>query len=50
MYKGESILCHRKVPGGPVKRFGRYVENTGEALPERTNAETTNGPSSCDLR
>lgn len=33
-----------------VKRFGRYVERTGEAIPERTDAETTNGPSRRDLR
>jgi hypothetical protein len=49
MYKGESILCHRSARR-PVKRFGRYVERTGEAIPERTNAETTDGPSSRDLR
>ena len=38
-----------KVPERPVKRFGRYVERTGEAIPERTDAETTDGPSGRDL-
>lgn len=43
------MLCHRSARR-PVKRFGRYVEKAGEGLPERTDAETTDGPSSCDLR
>ena len=49
IYNGESMLCHRSARR-PVKRFGRYVEKAGEGLPERTDADTTDGPSSCDLR
>jgi hypothetical protein len=41
-----SSKCHK----GLSKRFGRYVERTGEAIPERADAETTDGPSGRDLR
>jgi hypothetical protein len=49
MYKGETILCHRSARR-TVKRFGRYVESTGETIPKRTDAEATDGPSNRDLR
>jgi hypothetical protein len=47
MYKGESILCHRS-----AREACQIVLDEGqvEDIPERTDTETTNGPSNRDLR
>ena len=61
---GRADLCHvqgrehatarklTKDKEAPLRQtfFGRYVERTVEAIPQRANSETTDGPAGCDLR